>query len=176
MLNVYCNDTHFEDSWIENKMWHCDMISEARDESRICKFYNRSDCWRGERCPYRHVQMSAGQYLFIYLEFSKWLDVGGTVKPGLVTTSVKQLYHVTLLLLAHPPEVQLSFSDQNLSGIHLYVLNFSHLQHLLQNHYCIPSHQAYHNCSFRGPEEVLHLFQAIRNPRLLSWPPFHKRS
>ena len=47
------------------------MISEARDESRICKFYNLSDCWRGERCPYRHVQMSAGQYLFIYLGFSK---------------------------------------------------------------------------------------------------------
>ena len=44
-------------------------------------------------------------------------------------------------VLAH-----LSISDKNVSGVRPYVLNFSHFQFLLQNHY-MPSHQAYHNCS-----------------------------
>ena len=49
-----------------------------------------------------------------------------------------------------------------------YVVNISHFQ-LLQNHF-MPSHQTYHNCSSRGSEEVLYLFEAIRNTRWLSWP------
>ena len=44
---------------------------------------------------------------------------------------------------------------------------FSHFQ-LLQNH-CMLKHQTYHNCSSMNPEKVLHLFEAIRNPRWLSW-------
>jgi len=42
------------------------------------------------------------------------------------------------------------------------------LQLLLQNH-CLLSHQTYHNCSSRGSEEILYLFEAIRNPRWLPW-------
>jgi hypothetical protein len=34
----------------------------------------------------------------------------------------------------------------------------------------MPRHQTYYNYSSRGPEEVLYLFEAIRNPRWLSWP------
>ncbi|CAG2229361.1 CALM [Mytilus edulis] len=31
----------------------------AQDESRICKYYNIGDCWRGDRCPYRHVEVTS---------------------------------------------------------------------------------------------------------------------
>ncbi|XP_052095616.1 uncharacterized protein LOC127730970 [Mytilus californianus] len=31
----------------------------AQDESRICKYYNLGDCWRGDRCPYRHVEVTS---------------------------------------------------------------------------------------------------------------------
>ena len=34
----------------------------------------------------------------------------------------------------------------------------------------MPSHQSYHKCSSRGPEEVLYLLEAIRNLRWLLWP------
>lgn len=32
---------------------------KAQDEKRICKYFQNNTCWRGERCPYRHVQTSS---------------------------------------------------------------------------------------------------------------------
>lgn len=46
----------------------------------------------------------------------------------------------------------LGFSDRNVSGV------------------CMPIHRTYHKCSTRGPEEVLCLFEANRNPRWLGFP------
>jgi len=51
-----------------------------------------------------------------------------------------------------------------ISSPELYVIKFSHFQLLLQNH------QTYNNCFSRGHEEVLYLFEVIRNPRWLLWP------
>ena len=53
-------------------------------------------------------------------------------------------------------------------SVHRYVVNFSHFQLPLQND-CIPSHQTYHKCSSRGPEEGLYLFEVLRIPSSLSW-------
>ena len=60
-----------------------------------------------------------------------------------------------------------SSSDVKISCTFLYVVNVSLFQ-LLQNH-CLLRHQTYHKCSFRGPEEVLYLFEVITNPRWLPW-------
>ena len=53
-------------------------------------------------------------------------------------------------------------------SVHRYVVNFSHFQLPLQND-CMPSHQTYHKCSSRGPEEGLYLFEVLRIPSSLSW-------
>ncbi|VDI37680.1 Hypothetical predicted protein [Mytilus galloprovincialis] len=36
-----------------------EFYTRAQDESRICKYYNIGDCWRGDRCPYRHVEVTS---------------------------------------------------------------------------------------------------------------------
>lgn len=37
-------------------------LTEVNDESNICKFFRkRSGCWRGERCPFRHVVPQQGE-------------------------------------------------------------------------------------------------------------------
>jgi hypothetical protein len=61
------------------------------------------------------------------------------------------------------------FSDWNVTSVYLticpsvrqYVINFSHFQLHLHN---------YHKCSSRGPEEVLCLFEVIKNTGWLPWP------
>jgi hypothetical protein len=53
-------------------------------------------------------------------------------------------------------------------SVHRYVVNFSHFQLPLQND-CMPSHQTYHKCSSRSPEEGLYLFEVLRIPSSLSW-------
>ena len=53
-------------------------------------------------------------------------------------------------------------------SVHRYVVNFSHFQLPLQND-CMPSHQTYHKCSSRDPEEGLYLFEVLRIPSSLSW-------
>jgi len=58
------------------------------------------------------------------------------------------------------------FSDRDMSAVRPsicpHVMNFSHFQVLLQNHY-IPSHQTYYKYSSRGSAEVLYLLEGIRN-------------
>ena len=64
------------------------------------------------------------------------------------------------------PETEVSFYDGNTSicpSIHKLLIHKLLLFLLLQNH-CIPSHQTYHKCSSRDPEEVFLLFRAICNP------------
>ncbi|XP_069142431.1 tudor domain-containing protein 1-like [Argopecten irradians] len=31
---------------------------KAQDEKQICKYFSNNSCWRGDRCPYRHVQVT----------------------------------------------------------------------------------------------------------------------
>ncbi|OWF41971.1 uncharacterized protein LOC110461698 [Mizuhopecten yessoensis] len=33
---------------------------KAQDEKQICKYFSNNSCWRGDRCPYRHVQVTGG--------------------------------------------------------------------------------------------------------------------
>ncbi|XP_053377527.1 uncharacterized protein LOC123530424 isoform X2 [Mercenaria mercenaria] len=34
---------------------------KAKDEERLCKFFSTGrDCWRGERCPFRHIHVESG--------------------------------------------------------------------------------------------------------------------
>ncbi|XP_062603174.1 uncharacterized protein LOC134264952, partial [Saccostrea cucullata] len=33
---------------------------KAQDEKRICRFYQKNKCWRGDKCPYRHVIVAEG--------------------------------------------------------------------------------------------------------------------
>ncbi|XP_060076432.1 uncharacterized protein LOC132556057 [Ylistrum balloti] len=33
---------------------------KAQDEKQLCKYFANNSCWRGDRCPYRHVQVTGG--------------------------------------------------------------------------------------------------------------------
>ncbi|XP_061186866.1 uncharacterized protein LOC133194990 [Saccostrea echinata] len=33
---------------------------KVQDEKRICKYYQKNKCWRGDKCPYRHVIVAEG--------------------------------------------------------------------------------------------------------------------
>jgi len=53
--------------------------------------------------------------------------------------------------------------------VRLYVVSFSHFN-FFRTTACMLNHHMYHKCPSRGPEEVLYLTWAIKNPRCLPWP------
>jgi hypothetical protein len=37
------------------------VFIEVQDDKKICKYYQKNKCWRGQMCPYRHVIVPEGK-------------------------------------------------------------------------------------------------------------------